>query len=64
MKSRSESRNIIHPANLTDEQLKKLAAIAHYVFNSPDLAARCVIELQNRSVLNGNSVEAYLQTIR
>jgi FkbM family methyltransferase len=57
-------RDIIHPANLSDEQLKKLAAIAHYVFNSPDLEARCIIELQNRSVLKGNSVEAYLQTIR
>jgi FkbM family methyltransferase len=57
-------RDIIHPANLTDEQLKKLAAIAHYGFNSPDLAARCMFELQNRSRLKINSAEAYLQTIR
>jgi FkbM family methyltransferase len=57
-------RDIIHPANLIDEQLKKLAAIAHHVFNSPDLAARCLFELQNRSVLRGKSAEAYLQTIR
>jgi hypothetical protein len=56
-------REIIHPNNLADEQLKKLAAIAHYLFNSPDLTARCIIELQNRSLLKGNSAEAYLQTM-
>ncbi len=57
-------RDIIRPANLTEDQLKKLAALAHYVFNSPDLVARCIIELQNRGVLKGDSADAYLQTIR
>ena len=56
--------DIIRPANLTDEQLQKLAAIGHYVFNSPDLVTRCIVELQHRGVLKSNSADAYLQTIR
>jgi FkbM family methyltransferase len=57
-------RDVIHPANLTNEQLKKLSAIGHHVFNSPDLAARCMFELQNRNVLKSDSAEAYLLTVR
>lgn len=57
-------KDLVHPDNLTDSQIKKLAAIAHFAYNSPDLVARCIIELQRRKVVEDNSVQAYLQTVR
>jgi FkbM family methyltransferase len=57
-------KDIIHPDGLSDLQLRKLAAIAHYSYNSPDLVARCIIELQNRKSLEDGSVQKYLQTVR
>jgi FkbM family methyltransferase len=57
-------RDIIHKSTLTDLQIKKLAAIAHFALNSPDLAARCIIDLQKRNAVPEDSVQKYLQTIR
>jgi FkbM family methyltransferase len=57
-------KDIIRPDTLTDPQIRKLAAIAHFVYNSPDLVARCILELQKRNVVGEKSVEAYLQTVR
>ena len=57
-------KDIIHPNNLTDPQIRKLAAIAHFACNSPDLVARCILELQRRNVVAEKSAEAYLQTVR
>ena len=36
---------------MNDDQLKKLAVIAHFVTRSPDLAARALVELEQRGVL-------------
>lgn len=51
-----------HPKNFTDEQLKKLAVIAHYCYASYDLAARCLYELENRHVLPSESLKRYYET--
>jgi hypothetical protein len=48
---------------MNDLQFKKLAAIADIVYNSPDLAARCIIELHNRRVCAPETVADYLQTV-
>jgi hypothetical protein len=57
-------KDIIHLDNLSDLQIMKLAAIAHFVYNSPDLVARCIIDLQKRNLIAEKSVQAYLQTVR
>jgi FkbM family methyltransferase len=57
-------KDIIHLDNLSDLQIMKLAAIAHFVYNSPDLVARCILDLQKRNLAAEKSVEAYLQTVR
>lgn len=51
-------RDLIHGA-LTDDQLRKLAAIAHFACRSPDLAARCLTELGKRGVLEDSAVLSY-----
>ena len=57
-------RDIIHPAALTSEQVAKLALLAHYLFNSPDLAARCILNLQARGKFPGDTVERYYSFVR
>jgi len=57
-------RNMIRPAGMNDLQIKKLAAIAHYCYASPDLVVRCLLELQNRAVLGGDAVAGYLAALR
>jgi FkbM family methyltransferase len=57
-------RNMIRPDGMNDLQIKKLAAIAHYCYASPDLVVRCLLELQNRAVLGGDAVAGYLAALR
>ncbi len=57
-------RDVIHPDSMSDGQLKKLAAIAHIVYRSPDLAMRCLIELDKRKACEPDAVAKYRQTIR
>jgi FkbM family methyltransferase len=45
-------RDPVHAGAMTDDQLKKLAAIAHLVTRSPDLAARALVELEKRGVIS------------
>jgi hypothetical protein len=52
-------RDLIHPAILTSEQIGKLALIAHYMFNSPDLAARCILNLQARGKLPVGTIDRF-----
>jgi hypothetical protein len=54
-------RDIIHPDSMDDQQIAKLAAIAHYVYGSPDLAARCLLELQKRSAVPANATIGYYE---
>jgi FkbM family methyltransferase len=52
-------RDLIH-GTLDDDQLRKLAAIAHFSCRSPDLAARCLTLLEKRGVLEDSAVLSYL----
>ena len=44
-------RDLTRADAMTDDQLKKLAVIAHFVARSPDLAARALVELEKRGAL-------------
>ncbi len=44
-------RDLTRADAMTDDQLKKLAAVAHHVARSPDLAARALVELEKRGQL-------------
>ncbi|MGP0059041.1 MAG: FkbM family methyltransferase [Beijerinckiaceae bacterium] len=57
-------RNMVKPAAMSDLQIKKLAAIAHYCYASPDLVVRCLLELQLRSAVGADAVELYLAMVR
>jgi FkbM family methyltransferase len=54
-------RDIIHPDAMDDQQIAKLAAIAHYVYASPDLTARCLLELEKRSAIRPGTTIGYYQ---
>lgn len=57
-------RSMVKPSLISDEQLRKLAAISHLCYNSPDLTARCIIELQARGLATATAVGSYLAIIR
>ncbi|MFZ1102859.1 MAG: hypothetical protein WAN86_08495, partial [Hyphomicrobiaceae bacterium] len=52
-------RDIIHPEPMSNEQLAKLAVIGHFVFGSPDLTTRCIIELQKRKAVEPDATVRY-----
>jgi FkbM family methyltransferase len=52
-------RDFSRPELMSDEQLKHLALIVHYCYNSFDLAARCVMLLEQRQALNAGAQEQY-----
>jgi FkbM family methyltransferase len=52
-------RDLTRPDNFNDLQLKKLATIAH-LYRSPDLAVRCLTELQKRGAIPDADVLRYL----
>jgi FkbM family methyltransferase len=56
-------RDLVHPATMTSKQLTKLAVIAHHMFNSPDLAARCVLILQARGNLPTETISSYFELV-
>jgi len=51
--------DVIHPDGLTDAQLAKLGLVAHFCYDSPDLAARCLEELAGRGTVDATSRERY-----
>ncbi|HVV28482.1 MAG TPA: FkbM family methyltransferase [Rhizomicrobium sp.] len=53
-------RDLVHADGLDDPQLKKLAAVAHHVCRSPDLAARCLVELEKRGAIEDGAMAGYL----
>ncbi len=57
-------RDMVRPAGMSDVQIKKLAAIAHYCYRSPDLVVRCLIELQKRSALSDDALARYFALLR
>lgn len=56
-------KNFIQPSNLTNEQLKHMALIAHHCFGSFDLAAKCIELLESRGVLPNSSVDHYVSIL-
>lgn len=53
-------RNMLRPAAMSDLEIRKLAAIAHHCYASPDLVLRCLLELQRRSAIGPDAVARYL----
>lgn len=56
-------RDIIHPESMENESIAKLALLAHFVFESPDLTARCLIELQNRGAVSPGATDSYYASL-
>lgn len=56
-------RDFSRPENMSDEQLKHLALIAHHCYRSIDLALRCVMLLEQRGVLSGGAQKTYLASL-
>ena len=56
-------KNFIQPSNLTNEQLKQMALIAHHCFGSFDLAAKCIELLESRGILPNSSVDHYVSIL-
>lgn len=53
-------RDLTQPDGFSDEQLRMLALIAHAVYRSPDLTARCLVELEKRGTVTDGDVVRYL----
>jgi FkbM family methyltransferase len=51
------------PELMSNDQLKHLAMIAHYCYNSFDLALRCIVNLEQRKVLPNGSQKRYLSSL-
>jgi FkbM family methyltransferase len=56
-------RNMVKASTLSSDQLRKLAAVAHLCYNSPDLTARCIIELEARREMPRGAVAEYLSGV-
>ena len=56
-------RDFTHAANLSPEQWKQLALIAHHCYGSFDLAVRCINMLIEREALPAAALEEYLATL-
>ena len=56
-------RDIIRAATMTDAQLAKLAIIAHFICNSPDLATRCLLELEGRKACQPDTAKRYVGSL-
>lgn len=52
-------RDLTRAEGFSDLQLKKLAAVAH-LYRSPDLAVRCLTELQKRGAVTDSDILRYL----
>ena len=53
-------RDFTQPENMSVEQLKHLALIAHYCYQSFDLTTKCIRDLESRSAIAAGSVTQYL----
>lgn len=57
-------RDFRKPHLFTNSMLRRLALIAHHVYNSFDLAARCILILIQREQLPKNALDSYLNILR
>jgi hypothetical protein len=53
-------RDFTDPDSMSDEQLRHLALVAHYCYQSFDLALRCVMQLEQRRALEAGTGQRYL----
>lgn len=56
-------RDFTKPDLMSDEQLKHLALIAHYCYNSFDLALRCIFLLEERKVFKTGTQQKYMKML-
>ena len=52
-------RDFTQPQNLSPEQLKHLALVAHHCYESYDLASNCIQQLVSKNVISRESVAQY-----
>jgi FkbM family methyltransferase len=57
-------RNFMRPQEMTIEQLKHLAMIAHHCYGSFDLAANCLHHLRARKAISDSSESDYVASLR
>ncbi len=57
-------RNFMRSSEMTDEQLKHLAMIAHHCYNSFDLAVNCMHHLSARKAISDQSVYDYMAALK
>jgi len=56
-------RDFTRPDSMNAEQLKHLALVAHYCYQSFDLAAKCIRDLEVRTAIASGSVNRYIAAI-
>lgn len=56
-------RDFTQPQNISDEQLKHLALIAHYCYQSFDLTLRCINLLEQRTALPAGTQQLYINML-
>src|SRR5438067_8684511 len=56
-------RDIVNMPLLSNDQLKKIALIVGHCYGSIDLAIRCMLELQRRSVVPAGAAEKYMEEV-
>jgi len=56
-------RDYRNDADLDDDQLKQMAMIAHALYQSWDIACRCVARLVDRKSIAADSIDAYLRIV-
>jgi hypothetical protein len=56
-------RDFTHAGNMSPEQWKHLALIAHHCYGSFDLAVRCVDMLIERGVLTDKARDDYMESL-
>ncbi len=56
-------RDFTRPDDMDAEQLKHLALIAHYCYQSYDLATKCIRDLESRDAVAAGSVIRYLKNL-
>jgi len=57
-------RDFTKPDDMSEAQLKHLALIAHYCYQSYDLAVKCIHDLQLRKAIASDSITRYLTALR
>lgn len=57
------ARDLREPAAMTDDGLRKMAAIAHVCYGSYDLATNCVMSLRERGAAADSAVNDYIALI-